>query len=73
MRPWGPAGVRKVRTHDFRHGCVSVLLGLGATSHRHGDHQPFGYRDDNEHLAHVTLDDKRDALDKLDALFGDDE
>ena len=23
------AGVREVRMHDFRHGCVSVLLGLG--------------------------------------------
>jgi integrase len=68
------AGARKVRMHDFRHGCVSVLLGLGVpprTVMEIAGHS--GLEMTMNVYAHVTLDDKRDALDKLDALFGDDE
>jgi len=67
------AGVRKVRMHDFRHGCVSVLLGLGVpprTVMEIAGHS--GLEMTMNVYAHVTLDDKRDALDRLDALFGDD-
>ena len=67
------AGVRPVRLHDFRHGSVSVLLALGVP--------PRTVMEIAEHsalemtmnvYAHVTLDDKREALDKLGALFGED-
>lgn len=66
------AGARKVRMHDFRHGCVSVLLGLGVpprTVMEIAGHS--GLEMTMNVYAHVTLDDKREALDKLDALFGE--
>ena len=31
-RRWSRPGVRVVRLHDFRHGCVSVLLGTGGAA-----------------------------------------
>lgn len=66
------AGSRKVRMHDFRHGCVSVLLGLGVpprTVMEIAGHS--GLEMTMDVYAHVSLEDKREALDKLDALFGD--
>jgi integrase len=64
------AGVRVVRLHDFRHGCVSVLLGLGVP--------PRTVMEIVGHTAlemtmnvygHVSLDEKRSALDRLGELF----
>jgi integrase len=64
------AGVRVVRLHDFRHGCVSVLLGLGVP--------PRTVMEIVGHTAlemtmnvygHVSLDEKRSALDQLGELF----
>ena len=64
------AGVRVVRLHDLRHGCVSVLLGLGVP--------PRTVMEIAGHTAlemtmnvygHVTLDDKREALERLGELF----
>ena len=68
------AGVRVVRMHDFRHGCVSVLLGLGVpprTVMEIAGHS--GLEMTMNVYAHVTLDDKRKALDKLGAFFEEEE
>ena len=60
------AGVRVVRMHDFRHGCVSVLLGLGVPPRTvDGDRRPLALEMTMNVYGHVTLDDKRDALDRL--------
>jgi integrase len=66
------AGVRVVRMHDFRHGCVSVLLGLGVpprTVMEIAGHSAIEMT--MNVYAHVTLDDKRAALDRLGDLFED--
>lgn len=68
------AGIRIVRMHDFRHGCVSVLLGLGVpprTVMEIAGHS--GLEMTMNVYAHVTLDDKREALDMLGNLFEEDE
>ncbi|MGH3331436.1 MAG: tyrosine-type recombinase/integrase [Nocardioidaceae bacterium] len=68
------AGVRVVRMHDLRHGCVSVLLGLGVpprTVMEIAGHS--GLEMTMNVYGHVTLDDKREALDKLGGLFEEDE
>lgn len=60
------AGVLPVRLHDFRHGCVSVLLGLGVpprTVMEIAGHSAFEMT--MNVYAHVTFDDKRAALDQL--------
>lgn len=64
------AGVRDIRMHDFRHGCVSVLLGLGVpprTVMEIAGHS--GLEMTMNVYAHVSLDDKKAALDKLGGLF----
>lgn len=64
------AGVRDVRMHDFRHGCVSVLLGLGVpprTVMEIAGHS--GLEMTMNVYAHVSLEDKQAAVDKLNALF----
>ena len=64
------AGVRVVRLHDFRHGCVSVLLGLGVpprTAMEIAGHSTMEMT--MNVYGHVTLDDKREALDRLGRLF----
>lgn len=64
------AGVRAVRLHDFRHGCVSVLLGLGVpprTAMEIAGHSTIEMT--MNVYGHVTLDDKREALDLLGSLF----
>lgn len=64
------AGVRDVRMHDFRHGCVSVLLGLGVpprTVMEIAGHS--GLEMTMNVYAHVSLEDKKAALDKFGALF----
>ena len=64
------AGLRPVRMHDFRHGVISVLLGLGVpprTVMEIAGHS--GLEMTMNVYAHVTLDDKRAALERFDALF----
>ncbi len=64
------AGVRVVRMHDFRHGCVSVLLGLGVPPRTVMEIAGHSALEMTMNVyAHVTLDDKRQALDKLGGLF----
>lgn len=67
------AGVRAVRMHDFRHGVVSVLMGLGVpprTVMEIAGHS--GLEMTMNVYAHVTMDDKRAALEKLDDLLDGD-
>lgn len=64
------AGVRDVRLHDFRHGCVSVLMGLGVPPRIVMEivgHS--GLEMTMNVYSHVTLDDKQTALDRLGKLF----
>lgn len=64
------AGIRHVRMHDFRHGCVSLLLAMGVPPRT--VMEIVGHSDLEMTMnvyAHVTLDDKREALDKLGSLF----
>lgn len=64
------AGVRNVRLHDFRHGCVSVLLGLGVPPRTAMDIVGHSTIEMTMNVyGHVSLDEKRDALDKLGTLF----
>jgi integrase len=67
------AGLRKVRLHDFRHGCVSVLLSLGVpprvvmeiVGHTTLEMTMTVY-------GHVSLDDKRKAMRQLGELLDED-
>ena len=64
------AGLRPVRMHDFRHGLISVLLGSGVpprTVMEIAGHS--GLEMTMNVYAHVTLDDKRAALDRFDDMF----
>jgi integrase len=64
------AGVRVVRLHDFRLGCVSVLLALGVpprTAMGIAGHSALEMT--MNVYAHVTLADKRAALNKLGRLL----
>jgi integrase len=66
------AGLRHVRLHDFRHGVVSVLLGLGVpprTVMEIAGHS--GLEMTMNVYGHVTLDDKREALRRFDELIGE--
>ena len=64
------AGVRVVRLHDFRHGCVSVLLGLGVPPRTAMDIAGHSTIEMTMNVyGHVTLHEKREALDKLGTLF----
>lgn len=64
------AGVRVVRLHDFRHGCVSVLLGLGVPPRTAMDIAGHSTIEMTMNVyGHVTLDEKRDALNRLGELF----
>lgn len=68
------AGLRDVRMHDFRHGVVSNLLALGVpprTVMEIAGHS--GLEMTMNVYAHVTLDDKREALRRLDELFAEEE
>ena len=68
------AGLRPVRLHDFRHGCVAVLLGLGVPPRTAMDIAGHSTIEMTMNVyGHVTLDEKRDALDRLGELFGEDE
>src|SRR4051794_28843991 len=60
------AGVRVVRLHDFRHGCVSVLLGLGVPPRTAMEVAGHSTIDMTMNVyGHVTLGEKRDALERL--------
>ena len=64
------AGVRVLRLHDFRHGCVSVLLNLGVpprTAMEVVGHSTIEMT--MNVYGHVTLDSKREALDRVGELF----
>jgi len=67
------SGVRPVRLHDFRHGCVSVLLGLGVPPRTVMEIAGHSALEMTMNVyAHVTLDDKRAALEKLGDLLEED-
>lgn len=64
------AGLREVQMHDFRHGVVSLLLGLGVpplTVMEIAGHS--GLEMTMNVYAHVTLDDKRAAPGRFEQLF----
>ena len=64
------AGVRVLRLHDFRHGCVSVLLNLGVpprTAMEVVGHSTIEMT--MNVYGHVSLDAKREALDRVGELF----
>lgn len=66
------AGVRIVRLHDFRHGCISVLLELGVpprTAMEIVGHTTLEMT--MNVYGHVNLDSKRQAMDQLGSLFSD--
>ncbi|PVG82565.1 hypothetical protein DDE18_12775 [Nocardioides gansuensis] len=66
--------MRVVPLHDFRHGCVSILLALGVpprTAMEIVGHSTIEMT--MNVYGHVTLDEKRSALDKLGILFEGDE
>ena len=63
------AGVRVIRLHDFRHGCVGAAGPRSAAADGKGDRRALDDRDDMNVYGHVTLDEKREALDKLGTLF----
>jgi integrase len=73
-RSWGAirmaAGLGEMRFHDLRHTCVTLLLNLGVPPQVVRD--IVGHSDIEVTMtiyAHVSLDDKRRALDKIgDAL-----
>lgn len=69
------AGLPAVRLHDFRHGCVSVLLALGVPPGTVMEIVGHATLEMTMNVyAHVSLDDKRSALDQLGELLdGDDE
>lgn len=66
------AGLPAVRLHDFRHGCVSVLLALGVPPRTVMEIVGHATLEMTMNVyAHVSLEDKRAALDQLGALLDD--
>ncbi len=66
-------GLPVVRLHDFRHGCVSVLLSLGVPPRTVMEIVGHATLEVTMNLyAQVSLTDKRAALDRLGALLDDD-
>jgi integrase len=64
------AGLRPVRLHDLRHGCVSLLLSLGVpprTVMQIVGHTVMEMT--MERYGHVNLDDQREALSLLDQVL----
>ena len=67
------AGLRVVRLHDFRHGCVSVLLSLGVPPRTTMDIVGHSTIEMTMNVyGHVSLDDKKDAMDRLGDLLDED-
>jgi integrase len=68
------AGVRVVRLHDFRHGCVSVLQGMGVPPRTVMDIVGHTTLELTMNVyGHVSLDEKRAAMDRLGGLLDGDE
>ncbi len=68
------AGVRVVRLHDFRHGCVSVLLGMGVPPRTVMDIVGHTTLELTMNVyGHVSLDEKRAAMHRLGGLLDNDE
>lgn len=68
------AGLPAVRLHDFRHGCVSVLLALGVPPRTVMEIVGHATLEMTMNVyAHVSLDDKRSALDQLGKLLDGEE
>ncbi|GAB3184437.1 site-specific recombinase XerD [Micromonospora palomenae] len=66
------AGLPAIRLHDLRHGCVSVLLALGVPPRTVMDIVGHSTLEMTMTVyGHVSLDDKRAALDQLGGLFDD--
>ena len=66
------AGLRKVRMHDFRHGAVTIMLGLGVpprTVMEIAGHS--GLEMTMNVYGHVSLEDKRAAVDRMADAFED--
>jgi integrase len=66
------AGVRRVRLHDLRHTCVSLLLDLG--EHPRLVMEIVGHTALEMTMnvyGHVSLDSQRTALNRLDDLLGE--
>jgi hypothetical protein len=64
------AGLRKVRLHGFRHGAVSVLLGLGVPPRTTMDIVGHTTLEITMTVyGHVSLDEKREAVGKVGDLF----
>jgi integrase len=64
------AGLRPVRVHDLRHGCVSLLLSLGVpprTVMQIVGHTVMEMT--MERYGHVNLDDQREALNLIDQVL----
>jgi integrase len=67
------AGLPRIRLHDLRHGCVSVLLALGVPPRTVMEIVGHTTLEMTMNIyAHVTLDDKRTALDRFGDLLGGD-
>jgi integrase len=66
------AGLRSIRMHDLRHGCVSLLLALGVPPRTVMEIAGHSALEMTMNVyGHVSLDDKREALDRLGALYGE--
>lgn len=64
------AGLRKVRLHDFRHGCVSVLLELGVPPRTVMEIVGHSALEMTMNVyGHVNLSAKREAMDQVGKLF----
>lgn len=67
------AGLPRIRLHDLRHGCVSVLLALGVPPRTVMEIVGHSTLEMTMNVyAHVTLEDKRSALDRFGDLLGED-
>jgi integrase len=67
------AGLRRVRLHDFRHGCVSVLLEMGVpprTAMEIVGHTTLEMT--MNVYGHVSLESRREARNRLGDLFEED-
>jgi len=62
--------VREVGMHDFRHGCVSVLLAMGVPPRTVMEIAGHSALEMTMNIyGHVSLDDRREALHRLGELF----
>lgn len=62
------AGLPEVNFHDLRHSCASILLELGASLHEVSEILGHSSLQMTRRYAHLQLDRKRAALDKLSHL-----